>query len=69
MYEYHDKWIHYEIKLADGTFADGHIAKICDDRPRKTVTVIARPHRERRNVALRFALAEKIKMKKWKLPR
>jgi cytochrome c oxidase subunit III len=24
MYEYHDKWIHYEIKLADGTFADGH---------------------------------------------
>ncbi len=25
MYEYHDKWIHYEIKLADGTFADGHM--------------------------------------------
>ncbi len=24
MYEYHDKWIHYEIKLNDGTFADGH---------------------------------------------
>jgi cytochrome c oxidase subunit 3 len=24
MYEYHDKWIHYEIKLQDGTFADGH---------------------------------------------
>ena len=24
MYEYHDKWIHYEIKLADGRFADGH---------------------------------------------
>ena len=24
MYEYHDKWIHYEIKLTDGTFADGH---------------------------------------------
>jgi cytochrome c oxidase subunit 3 len=23
-YEYHDKWIHYEIKLNDGTFADGH---------------------------------------------
>ena len=23
-YEYHDKWIHYEIKLSDGTFADGH---------------------------------------------
>ena len=25
MYEYHDKWIHYEIKLTDGTFADGHM--------------------------------------------
>ncbi len=25
MYEYHDKWIHYEIKLADGRFADGHM--------------------------------------------
>ena len=24
-YEYHDKWIHYEIKLKDGTFADGHL--------------------------------------------
>jgi cytochrome c oxidase subunit 3 len=24
MYEYHDKWIHYEVKLNDGTFADGH---------------------------------------------
>ena len=24
-YEYHDKWIHYEIKLNDGTFADGHM--------------------------------------------
>ncbi len=24
MYEYHDKWIHYEVKLTDGTFADGH---------------------------------------------
>jgi cytochrome c oxidase subunit III len=23
-YEYHDKWIHYEVKLKDGTFADGH---------------------------------------------
>src|SRR5258707_524435 len=24
LYEYHDKWIHYEIKLTDGRFADGH---------------------------------------------
>jgi cytochrome c oxidase subunit III len=24
-YEYHDKWIHYEIKLNNGTFADGHL--------------------------------------------
>jgi cytochrome c oxidase subunit 3 len=27
MYEYHDKWIHYEIKLTDGRFADGHMIK------------------------------------------
>jgi cytochrome c oxidase subunit 3 len=27
MYEYHDKWIHYEIKLTDGTFADGHMVE------------------------------------------
>jgi cytochrome c oxidase subunit 3 len=27
MYEYHDKWIHYEIKLNDGTFADGHMVE------------------------------------------
>jgi cytochrome c oxidase subunit III len=25
MYEYHDKWIHYEIKLKDGRIADGHM--------------------------------------------
>jgi cytochrome c oxidase subunit III len=24
-YEYHDKWIHYEIKLTDGRIADGHM--------------------------------------------
>jgi cytochrome c oxidase subunit 3 len=24
-YEYHDKWIHYEIHLKDGTIADGHM--------------------------------------------
>ena len=23
-YEYHDKWIHYEIQMADGRIADGH---------------------------------------------
>jgi cytochrome c oxidase subunit 3 len=26
-YEYHDKWIHYEIKMNDGTFADGHLVE------------------------------------------
>ena len=26
-YEYHDKWIHYEIVLNDGTFADGHLVE------------------------------------------
>ena len=25
MYEYHDKWIHYEIHLKDGRIADGHM--------------------------------------------
>src|SRR5580704_1871455 len=24
-YEYHDKWIHYEVHLKDGRFADGHL--------------------------------------------
>ncbi len=31
MYEYHDKWIHYEIKLNNGTFADGHLVEKSDD--------------------------------------
>jgi cytochrome c oxidase subunit 3 len=26
-YEYHDKWIHYEITLKDGRIADGHLEK------------------------------------------
>jgi cytochrome c oxidase subunit 3 len=41
MYEYHDKWIHYEIKLTDGTFADGHLVeKSADfDLAKKTGTV------------------------------
>jgi cytochrome c oxidase subunit 3 len=41
MYEYHDKWIHYEITLADGTFADGHLVeKSADfDLAKKTGTV------------------------------
>ncbi|HXR03880.1 MAG TPA: cytochrome c oxidase subunit 3 [Verrucomicrobiae bacterium] len=30
-YEYHDKWIHYEIKLNDGTFADGHLVEKSPD--------------------------------------
>ena len=29
-YEYHDKWIHYEIQLKDGTFADGHLEEQTD---------------------------------------
>jgi cytochrome c oxidase subunit III len=41
MYEYHDKWIHYEITLANGTFADGHfVEKSADfDLAKKTGTV------------------------------
>jgi cytochrome c oxidase subunit 3 len=27
MYEYHDKWIHYEIHLKDGRIADGHLVE------------------------------------------
>ncbi len=27
MYEYHDKWIHYEIQLTDGRIADGHLVE------------------------------------------
>jgi len=30
-YEYHDKWIHYEIKLSDGRFADGHLVEKSED--------------------------------------
>ena len=37
MYEYHDKWIHYEIKLNDGTFADGHMV---ENDPAKDYLVI-----------------------------
>jgi cytochrome c oxidase subunit 3 len=41
MYEYHDKWIHYEIKLNNGTFADGHLVEKSDDfdLAKKTGTV------------------------------
>ncbi len=38
MYEYHDKWIHYEIKLKDGRFADGHMI----DGDAATVTIEGR---------------------------
>jgi cytochrome c oxidase subunit III len=37
MYEYHDKWIHYEIKLTDGRFADGHMI---ENDPAKDYVVI-----------------------------
>jgi len=37
MYEYHDKWIHYEIKLTDGKFADGHMI---ENDPAKDYVVI-----------------------------
>jgi cytochrome c oxidase subunit 3 len=26
-YEYHDKWIHYEVQLKDGRIADGHLVE------------------------------------------
>jgi cytochrome c oxidase subunit 3 len=31
MYEYHDKWIHYEIELKDGRIADGHLVSRTSD--------------------------------------
>jgi cytochrome c oxidase subunit 3 len=37
MYEYHDKLIHYEIKLTDGRFADGHMI---ENNPAKDYVVI-----------------------------
>ena len=37
-YEYHDKWIHYEIHLKDGTIADGHLVEQDD----KSVTIHGR---------------------------
>src|SRR5207248_1887209 len=36
-YEYHDKFTHYSIQLADGRIADGHfVAKSADFNPEKT---------------------------------
>ncbi len=37
MYEYHDKWIHYEIKLTDGRIADGHMI---ENNPKEDYVVI-----------------------------
>jgi cytochrome c oxidase subunit 3 len=31
MYEYHDKWTHYEIQLSNGTIADGHLVEKSPD--------------------------------------
>jgi cytochrome c oxidase subunit 3 len=38
MYEYHDKWIHYEIHLKDGRIADGHL----EERTADEVTIEGR---------------------------
>lgn len=37
-YEYHDKLIHYEIALTDGTFADGHLVEKSADFDLKAKT-------------------------------
>ena len=65
-YEYHDKWIHYEIKLTDGTFADGHMR---ENDPSKDYVKI-----EGRIVNDETALYDlrnqgKIKMAEMKIPR
>ena len=56
MYEYHDKWIHYEIKLTDGRFADGHMV---ENDAAKGLRRHRGPHRDRRNRPRGFARAEK----------
>src|SRR5882672_9300053 len=45
-YEYHDKWVHYEIQLTNGEFADGHLMeKSADfDLKKKTGSVTIRGH-------------------------
>jgi cytochrome c oxidase subunit III len=45
-YEYHDKFIHYEVALNNGTFADGHLKeKSADfDLAKKTGTVTLEGH-------------------------
>ena len=61
-YEYHDKWIHYELKLNDGTFADGHLVDKSPDfdlakkRPAR-FTIHGRIVTDE-TPALRFALAK-----------
>ncbi len=46
MYEYHDKWIHYEVALANGKFADGHlVGKSPDfDLAKKTGSITLHGH-------------------------
>jgi cytochrome c oxidase subunit 3 len=65
-YEYRDKFLHYEVALADGTFADGHLVeKSADfDLKKKTGTVKLEGHivTDRRELLdLRSDAAQKVK--------
>ncbi|HTB82426.1 MAG TPA: cytochrome c oxidase subunit 3 [Candidatus Sulfotelmatobacter sp.] len=53
-YEYHDKFIHYEIALNDGTFADGHLEEKSPDFDLKaktgTITILGRIVNDRKEL-------------------
>jgi cytochrome c oxidase subunit 3 len=53
-YEYHDKWIHYEIALTNGKFADGHLVEKSEDfdlaKKTGTVTLHGRTVDDRREL-------------------
>lgn len=72
-YEYHDKWIHYEIALTNGKIADGHmIEKSADfDLAKKTgtVTIHGREVEDRRDLMdLRTPEAQSAKLDEITIP-
>jgi cytochrome c oxidase subunit 3 len=69
-YEYHDKWIHYEISVVDGKYpgiiADGHLEEKSEDfdLAKKTGTVTLHGHfvNDRKDLMdLRTAAAQSVK--------
>ena len=67
-YEYHDKFIHYEIALNDGTFADGHLEEKSADFDLKkgtgTIKILGHIVSDRRELMdLRTEEAQKVQHK------